>query len=313
VNTGEASVETVAGYMHPAYAESLAEFGQPRFLPRCGGWILERPIAGSVDRDGMGCYPLFACRDWKELDTDLEKIGSDLVSLALVTDPFGEYDEELLQSCFGDLVYPFKEHYVVDLEQPLTSHISTHHKRYARKALREVQVETVHDPRVLLEEWVGLYSQLIRKHNIQGFATFSRLAFTKQLQIPGIVAFRAVHENETVGILLWYAQGRVGYYHLGAFSNIGYKVHASFALFWCAIDHFSSGGTMRWLDLGAGAGVMRDRTDGLSRFKQGWSSGIRTAFFCGRIFDPITYSELAPGGQNPSTSYFPAYRLGEFR
>lgn len=29
-------------YSHPGYAESLSEFGVPRSLPRCGGWLLER-------------------------------------------------------------------------------------------------------------------------------------------------------------------------------------------------------------------------------------------------------------------------------
>jgi hypothetical protein len=302
----------MSGYMHRLYAESLAEFGQPRKLSRCKGWILVRDIAGSPWQDAMGCYPLFACLDWQQLGTDLEEIGSDLVSLALVTDPFGAFDEKLLRRCFGDLVYPYKEHYIVDLQQPLTSYASTHHMRYARKSLQVVRVEMCHDPVMLLEDWVDLYSQLIRKHDIQGIAAFSRLAFTKQLGTPGIVAFRAVYENETVGILLWYTQGRVGYYHLGAFSDTGYKVRASFALFWYAIDHFASSGTMQWLDLGAGAGVKKDKTDGLSRFKEGWSSGTRTAFFCGRIFDPVRYSELAPVDQNPSTNYFPAYRLGEF-
>lgn len=302
----------VTGYLHPAYAESLAEFGQPRLLPRCGGWILERPIAGSALRDGMGCYPLFACRDWQQLDADLEEIGSDLVSLALVTDPFGAYDESLLQSCFEDLVYPFKEHFIVDLSQLWTAHVSTHHRRYAQKALGVVGVETCHEPGTLLEDWLGLYSQLIKKHNVKGIAAFSSLAFTKQLQIPGMVAFRAVYENRIVGILLWCVQGKVGYYHLGAFSKIGYKVRASFALFWRAIEHFAASDTMRWLDLGAGAGVMQDRSDGLSRFKQGWSSGTRTAYFCGRILDPANYSKLATASQKPSTSYFPAYRQGEF-
>lgn len=302
----------MSGYMHRLYAESLSEFGQPRELTRSKGWILVRDIPGFRCQDAIGCYPLFACRDWQQLGADLEEIGSDLVSLSLVTDPFGAYDETLLQRCFGDLVYPFKEHYVVDLKQPRTSHVSTHHRRYARKSLRVVRVETCHDPGMLLEDWLDLYSQLISKHNIQGIPAFSSLAFTKQLRIPGIVAFRAVYENETVGILLWYAQGRVGYYHLGAFSSTGYKVRASFALFWCAIDHFAASGTIRWLDLGAGAGVIQDKADGLSRFKQGWASGTRTAFFCGRILDPVKYSELAAVSQKPSTSYFPAYRLGEF-
>jgi hypothetical protein len=301
-----------SGYLHSAYAESLAEFGKPRFLPRSGGWILERPIAGSPHRDGMGCYPLFACRDWQRLGADLEEIGGALVSLALVTDPFGAYDEGLLRHCFEDLVTPFKEHYVVDLEQPRTAYVSAHHRRYAHKSLQVVQVERCQEPGVLLADWSDLYAQLIKKHNIQGIAAFSTLAFTKQLEIPGIVAFRAAYEGQTVGILLWFTHGSVGYYHLGAFSDTGYKVRASFALFRFAIDHFATSDTVRWLDLGAGAGVMQGKADGLSRFKQGWSTGTRTAYFCGRILDPGVYSELAAMGQDSHTSYFPAYRLGEF-
>src|SRR5436190_23288915 len=94
------------GYMHPRYAQSLAEFGSPRHLPRSGGWILEREIPGFPYRDAMGCYPLFACRDWSRLHEDLEELHSDLVTLTLVADPFGDYDLSTLQHCFGDLVSP---------------------------------------------------------------------------------------------------------------------------------------------------------------------------------------------------------------
>lgn len=298
--------------MHRLYAESLSEFGEPRQLTRAKGWILVRDIPGSGCQDAMGCYPLFTCRHWQHLATDLDEIGSDLVSLALVSDPFGDYDETLLKRCFGDLVYPFKDHYVVDLRQPRKSYISTHHRRYAQKSLRVVHVERCHRPEMLLQDWLELYSQLIARRNITGIAAFSSLAFSMQLRIPGIVAFRAWYRNETVGILLWYTQGQVGYYHLGAFSSTGYETHASFALFWYAIKHFGASDTIQWLDLGAGVGITQDRTDGLSRFKQGWSTGTRTAFFCGRVLDPANYSELSALSHASSTSYFPAYRLGEF-
>ena len=38
---------SVTGYMHPGYAESLAEFGTPRELQHSGGWLQERMIPGS--------------------------------------------------------------------------------------------------------------------------------------------------------------------------------------------------------------------------------------------------------------------------
>lgn len=301
----------VTGYMHPRYAESLTEFGTPRELPRCGGWISERQIPGFPYHDAMGCYPLFACQDWSQLYADLEDIGNDLVSLSLVTDPFGEYDPGYLHRCFKDVVIPFKQHFVVDLSCPADTFVSKHHRRYARKALGDVSVEICKAPIHLLDDWVDLYATLTERHKIKGIPTFSRTSFAKQLTVPGIVAFRAICEGTTVGILLWYVQGETSYYHLGGSSPLGYELRASFALFWSAIEYFAANG-LSWLNLGAGAGVMGDRTDGLTRFKRGWSTGTRTAYFCGRIFDQARYAEIVKVKGVPTTSYFPAYRKGEF-
>ena len=38
----------------------------------------------------------------------------------------------------------------------------------------------------------------------------------------------------------------------------------------------------------------------------------RTAYFCGRIFDPAKYAQLVELNRVGPTSYFPAYRRGEF-
>src|SRR6476659_10067518 len=51
------SVELIpSGYLHPAYAEALSEFGKPRLLPSSGGVVLQRHIRNSSSLDGMGCY-----------------------------------------------------------------------------------------------------------------------------------------------------------------------------------------------------------------------------------------------------------------
>lgn len=299
------------GYLHHAYAESLAEFGMPRELPHCGGWILERQIPGFPYLDAMGCYPLFSCQDWSQLDTDLEEIGNELVSLSLVADPFGAYNETHLRQCFKDVVIPFKEHFVVDLRRPMKTFVSQHHRRNARKALRALHIEKCADPTQFLDDWMNLYANLIKRHNIRGITAFSRYAFEKQLSVPGTVAFRAVYEDKTVGMLLWYVQGELGYYHLGAHSDTGYELRASFALFWRASEYFAENG-LRWLNLGADAGVEGGSTGGLSRFKCGWSTGTRIAYFCGRIFDHAKYSEIVRTKGISATDYFPAYRKGEF-
>lgn len=297
--------------MHPAYAESLAGFGRPCLLPRSGGWILERRIEGFSVPDAMGCYPLFACADWSQLHADLDSLAAELVSVALVTDPFGKYDMVYLKDCFRDVVAPFKQHFVVDLSCPLHSFVHAHHRRNARKALQQVSVEECAHPARSLDEWDALYKVLVARHGITGIAAFSRESFAKQLNVPGIVAFRAVHNDMTVGMLLWYVQGDIAYYHLGAYSARGYELRASFALFSYALEHFAQRG-LRWLNLGAGAGSETSGASGLSRFKEGWSTGVRTAYFCGRIFDPQQYQEILSAKNVPPTKYFPAYRLGEF-
>ena len=81
----------MTGYLHADYARSLAEFGTPRELPRSGGWILERKIPGFNAYDAMGCYPLFCCKDWSRLQGDIAELQSELVSLSLVPDPFGDF------------------------------------------------------------------------------------------------------------------------------------------------------------------------------------------------------------------------------
>jgi hypothetical protein len=303
--------DTLTGYAHPTYADSLAEFGVPRELSQCKGWILQRKVPGFPYHDGMGSYPLFACQNWSRLYTDLENIGNRLVSLALVADPFGEYDVTYLRRCFGK-VLPFKEHFVTHLVYPVNDVVSAHHRYYARKALRELLIEECPEPTQLIDEWATLYAALIKRHNIAGIRAFSRESFAKQMSVPGIVAFRAMYQGATVGAHLWYVQGRVGYSHLEAVSPIGYRKRAAYALYWFALNWFHQHRVVRWLNLGAGAGIGSKGADGLSQFKQGWSTGTRPAYFCGRIFDHERYSEIVEAKGVSVTDYFPAYREGEF-
>jgi hypothetical protein len=299
----------LTGYIHPKYAESLAEFGVPRELPCCKGWILQRQIPGFAFQDAIGCYPLFACWDWSELLTDLEYLASQLVSLALVADPFGEYDVAYLRRCF-DRVDPFKDHFVIDLGYPADDIVSAHHRYYARKALRNVIVERCYEPHRFTDDWLALYSTLIERHNIRGIRAFSRESFAKQLNVPGIVVFRAVHKGVTIGAHLWYMQGQVAYSHLEAVNHTGYRLRAAYALYWSAIEWFSN--EVRWLDLGGGVGIAARGMDGLSTFKRGWSNGTRPAYFCGRVFALEKSEKLTRAMNISETEYFPAYREGEF-
>lgn len=297
------------GYLHPGYAESLSEFGAPRSLPRSGGWILERPIPGFPYRDAMGCYPLFCCRDWSQLGADLEEIGTELVSLSLVTDPFGNYDYDFLTRCF-DFAKPFKEHFVIDCSQPMKTFVSKNHQYQARKALKKVSVELYQDNSKIINQWMDLYNNLILKYNIRGIRAFSRQAFSKQLDIPGMIVFCAYYKSDVIGAALWFLQGDIGYAHLVALNDAGYETGASYALYWRSIEYLLD--KVRWLTIGASSGISSDNNDGLSFFKRGWSTGVRPVYFCGKIFDSETYSEIVSLKGLEDASYFPAYRAGEF-
>jgi len=300
-----------SGYAHADYAASLSEFGSPRLLPNSRGWILERKISGSSYVDAMGCYPLFTCLDWSQLKTDLANIRNDLVCLSLVTDPFGEFDEAYLRKCFPDVTMSFKQHFVTDLSRPLETFVHSNHRRNARRALAEMQIEKCANPEDFIDDWTRLYSTLVARHEITGILTFSRESFARQLQVPGLVAFRAVRDGATLGMLLWYQQDNRAYYHLGAYSAEGYDLRASFALFSHSIEYFAEQ-KIRWLGLGAGAGSGADSNSGLSRFKQGWATDTRAAYFCGRIFDREKYQQIVAAQNVAPTKYFPAYRVGEF-
>jgi hypothetical protein len=305
------------GYAHANYAAALREFGRPRKMHACTGWVLEREIAGTGHTDLMGCYPIFSCGNWSGLAKDLEELAalpeSDArapVSISMVLDPFGDYDTEELKGLFPDLCRPFKQHFVVDLEQDPAEFVGSTHRRNVRKALKNLTVDVVDQPATLVDVWHGLYENLIARHEITGVSAFSHDSFAAQLDTPGMTMFRARAGDETVGIVLWYSQGSRGYYHLAAYTEKGYDLKASFAIFWTAIEKFSS--ELKWLSLGASAGLSGDAVDGLSRFKKGWSTETRTAYLCGRILDRSTYDQLSIERSAVESPYFPAYRSGEF-
>jgi hypothetical protein len=307
--SGRARETAVTGYLHRAHAESLAEFGAPRELPYSGGWLLERVIPGWDAKDAMGCYPLFSCCDWSGLCLDLNDLEGELVSVALVADPFGNYDRALLDECF-DVVVPFKQHFIADLSERPECIASKHHRKYALKALDALTVQVCAEPRELLEEWVCLYGALIERHGITGIRAFSRTAFEKQLAVPGMVALRAERQGVTVAANLFFVQGQTAYDHLAAASPEGYECRASYALKWCAMQYFR--GKVRWIDWGGRAGATAENTDGLAVFKSGWAQTTRPAYFCGRILDEPRYREITGRKNVEHSRWFPAYRAGEF-
>lgn len=298
-----------AGYLHRRYAAAFDEIATPRELPASGAFFLERQIPGSGLRDGMGCYPLLCCHRWAGLREDLQALEERLVSFTAVTDPFGAYDVGDLRRAF-DVVRPYKEHYVADLAAAAPGPRSRSHRRNVAAASRVVTVDLVEDAQALGDAWVALYGQLVERHALTGLHAFSSSALRRQLDVPGLRMFRATAEGAVVGLHLWYVQGEVAYAHLGATSERGYEAMASYAL-----QDFAAGQLrqeVRWLALGSTAGMPGDGSaDGLRRFKEGWATGTRQTYLCGRVLNPDAYHRLAGDGRSSGAGYFPDYRRGE--
>jgi len=296
------------GYASAQYAHALAEWGEPRNLPRCDGWLLERPIAGTDGwRDAMGPYPLFACRDWSQLGRDLDDLG-DLVSVTLVTEPFAAVSLVQLREAF-DHVVAFKPHVVVELGSAFIAGAARNHRRNARRALRSLVVGRAADPIAHLDDWEALYATLAARHQVTGIQRFSRESFAAQLQVPGIVMFIAREGEVVVGAGLWYLDGKVGYSHLHAMSARGYELCASYALYWTAFHELAD--DVDVVDIGAGAGAGGTGT-GLDDFKRGWTTAAPIpVYLCGRTVDDERYVSLVAAGGDPASRYFPAYRAGE--
>lgn len=298
--------EPLVGYAHPRYAESLAEFGDVLELPLSEGRLLRRRIADSDLYDATHCYPLFACRHWERLKSDLETLAGQVVSVVAVTDPFAPCTPELRRDAFPDVNRVYKEHFITDLRLSDHDFVSAHHARNAKKALSQLRVVVPPRPGELLDAWVLLYEQLIARHEIRGIARFSAAVFRIQFEVPGCVVFAAQDDQGLVGMQLWYQDREVAYYHLAAYSERGYTLHASFGLFSFALSQFRARG-VRYLALGAGAGT-HESNNGLTRFKRGWSSGTRPAYLCGRICNPGEYRRLAASTGQGDSAFFPAYR-----
>jgi Acetyltransferase (GNAT) domain len=301
----------MTGYLHPFYPKSLSEFGTLIELPQCGGWLLERSIPNSDLKDVMGCYPLFCCADWSRLGSDIEQLERRYVTISLVADPFAPVTAVDFSRYF-QLVQPFKKHFIIDVRDSTDLRIDRHHRYYARKALRQIEVRLVDHPQARLDDWIRLYQTLVERHRLRGIKAFSKTAFAIQFEVPGLVIFQASRNGRTIGMHLWYVQSAIAYSHLNAVNEEGYAVGAAYALYWSAISEFRQhhAGEIRWIDLGAGAGMEETSRDGLSRFKRGWATGEKVKYFCGSVLDRENYRLLAGTAQIDS-GYFPLYRAGE--
>ncbi len=292
------------GYADRQYAHSFAEFGVPAHLPTCDGWLLTRPIPNSGLFDSSGLYPFFSCRDWHGLPSDLAAHQNNVVSTVIVTDPLMDAD------CIGGLsevfdVAPYKKHFLVDLSLQRDDGISAHHLRCARNGLRKVTVELC-QPHAILDDWCRLYQHIVQRHQIVGIRAFSRNSFDRQLRVPGATLFAAYDHGKLIGLHWYLITNDVVYAHLAALDPVAYRLSASYALHYSAIEHFR--GKYRWLVLGSAPDPTNARGTGLWEFKQGWASSTVQNYLVRIMGNASQYEQLVRAGAQEPTGYFPAYR-----
>lgn len=296
------------GYSHHLYAESFSEIGQPFFLPKCKGWLIKRRIPGTDYFDAMGCYPLFSCGDWNRLEEDILELDKEMVSVVLVTDPFAPITQEKLKEIFS-FCKLYKEHCVTDFSQSINTSVSKRTIKHAVRALKQIVVERSLNPVEHINEWILLFDHLIQRHNIKGIRAFSEKSFNQLFRIPGFELFVARAGEEIVGAEVFLRQGLFGYAHLVAISPLGYRLNASYALDWTAIQYFSK--ILVCLDHGSGSDN-NPADDGLLQYKRRWATDMRPVFLCGKVINQKAYNEIVSDKVIKDTEYFPAYRLGEY-
>ncbi|MBL4659145.1 MAG: hypothetical protein JKY19_02225 [Alcanivoracaceae bacterium] len=294
-----------SGYFHENYAQSVKEKVQTIHLEKSCGWLLKRKIPKSDLFDAINCYPLLCCKNWEHLQSDIDNIPKNIISISIVSDPFSDLDMSRISTTF-DLIKKFKQHYIVDLTTE--TNFSPHHKREIRRAYKKnIDIKYCNNPLEYLDTWNNLYKRLISKHNIRGNTAFSKALFVNQFNIPGLLCFRAEINGEVVGMVLWYTSNKNAYYHLTAYSDSGYKNGASYALMNYSISFLKKLG-IKLATLGAGAGLTTSANDGLSQFKSGWSHYTKPVYFLGKINNRTDYHKMISMAQSKTSSFFPAYR-----
>ena len=299
------------GYRDGHYAKSLAFYGKPLYLENSNGWCLERLASpsNSLLKDIMGVYPYFSCSDWYALPRDVEWLKNEgYVSLVMVTDPMQSVKAQTQQDLF-ELSRLFKMNFVMELITPFEKNISRHHRYYARKAAKKLNVKVLTTPLDGLEEWYSLYLNLIHRHSITGVRKFSKDSFALLFQTPGVSLFKAYLSDTLVGAQIMILQDDVAHAHLSAFTAEGYIEGASYLLDWSALE-FMQGkvGAINW---GSGLEGHDGTSGGLAEYKRGWSSTLKPSYLYGSILNPDLYTKLMNKSNTVDSAYFPSYRQNE--
>ena len=296
-------------YTTREYVKTLAHLGEVLTLEG-GASLLVRQVQGIDCLDWAGPYPFLDGGHLAGLECDLRHATSQSVAaLSAVLEPLTMPNERLISNVFPDFDRPFKQHALVDLGADLEAQRSSQHRRKVRRALRKVNVERASVDDSVREEWLGLYSGLREARGFAGqMADFDEAGLEAQLGLPGSRYYRARMSGTTVAAALWFDSEEFTWYHLGASTDAGRAVEASYALFDLALRQSVEAG-LSWANLGGGAGLAEIEDDGLARFKRGWTPHLGWSRLVGRIISLATYESACQLGGPSRGGTFPPYRF----
>lgn len=287
-------------YSSRQYMEALAQ-GSPLIeFSKDSGFAILRPIDGTPYFDTVGSYPFSALSNYA-LELPQTISGFQPVSYVTVTDALD--DEMLCLKDAFDFSRPYKTHFIYNRALP---HGFSKHHRYEVKKANELCNTRPIDLAEYLDEWCHIYDALIQKHKLSALHRFSRAYFNAISKMPAFVTLGAFVGEQLVSAHIWLKHGDFMYSHLAASSKLGYARNASYALYADVIGRFEN---CKIFDLGGAPD--NSLSDGLARFKRGFSNDTRTNWICGQIFDKAIYNKLCSINKMPHNDlYFPAYRDG---
>lgn len=290
-------------YSTREYATSLAFLGSPFMIRSLACWGLRRPIDGSDHCDASGVYPfspLTQQADIGALRSELAEHG--LVSFVLVTDALAS-GTDWIHEAF-DVVRPYKTHHVIDFSAG-TPRFSKQRRWNIRRAHEKCETRLI-NLADHMDAWCGLYRNLVERHGMRPEQVFQRSSFEAVAGMDDVIAIGAFANGRLASAHIWIRCQDNIYSHLGASSDEGYRIGASYAVYDHSIAHFADCSLM---DLG-GVADTGEASQGLDRFKRGFANGTRQKYLCGIVAKEDIYRQLSKGAvpSKAGEAYFPLYR-----
>lgn len=295
------------------YANCFKESGDVYRLPQTDSYLIQKPYKDGFS-DLCSVYPFYdppKKHQFYHIDliADINSITDpNILSVTIVTNPLMKWAEMPVGKdnwCWS-YCKEFKTHYYIDYREKLD--LPSNHKRNIKKSLNslDIKIDMISSNEKKAQSFIGFYKNLVKRHDIVGFADFPDSYFLSLFNVPGIMLLEAYPKGsrEPCGQITYLLDGEYAYYHLAAYNEEGYANNASFGMMHSAIEYFRSLGVNKLL-LGGSAGMIEDENDGLARFKKGFSNKSIKNHILGKVLNESKYNEFSKG---INKEYFPLYR-----